>query len=66
MTGVPQQAQSEETATITSTTAPEVQAQATTGKLFSVSNELRKISILGGSLIVILIIVSLILRYTID
>jgi preprotein translocase subunit SecF len=57
-----QPAQSEGTAKVTRTAASEMQASNTLR--YSVGNELRKIGILGGSLIVILIVVSLILRYT--
>ena len=60
----PQPARSEGIAKVTGTTASEVQVSSTLR--YSVGNELRKIGILGGSLIVILIIVSLILRYTME
>jgi hypothetical protein len=58
----PQSAQSEGTANVTRSTASEAQAPNTLR--YSVGNELRKIGILGGIMIVILIVVSLILRYT--
>ena len=60
----PQPAQSDGTAKVTRATASEAQTSNTLR--YSVGNELRKIGILGGSLIVILIVVSLILRYTIS
>ena len=58
----PQPAQSGGTAQVTKTTASE--AQTSHALQYSVSDELRKIAILGGSLVVILVVVSLILHYT--
>jgi hypothetical protein len=60
---VPQPAQSETTAQATRATASVVQPSE--APHYFVTNELRKIGILGGTLIVILIVVSLILRYAV-
>ena len=60
----PQPARSEGTAKVTVTAASEVQVSSTLR--YSVGNELRKIGILGGGLIVILIVISIILRYTME
>ena len=59
-----QPAQSESTAKVAAITASAVQVS-TAGR-FSISNEMRRISIIGSSIIVILIIMSLILRYAIN
>ncbi len=61
---VPESTQTEGTAKVTGVPASPAQTQVAGG--FSVGNELRKISILGGSLIVILIIASIIIRYAIN
>ncbi len=58
----PQSAQSEGTANVTRAAASE--AQVSSKLRYSVGSEMRKITILGGSMIIILIVVSLILRYT--
>jgi hypothetical protein len=59
----PQPAQPGATAQTTMTTTSEVQPSE--APHFVMANELRKIGILGGSLVVILIIVSIILHYAV-
>ncbi len=59
---VPQSAQSDGTANVTRTAVSE--AQTPKSLRYSVGSEMRKITILGGSTIIILIVVSIILRYT--